>query len=67
MKKEDIFKLKSAAEVLDNLVFYTKLMTLFENTESVTKKEATEAFNYYREKSLENMTELGSDNATLKN
>ncbi|MFC6170481.1 hypothetical protein [Loigolactobacillus jiayinensis] len=64
MKKEDIFKLKSAAEVLDNLVFYTKLMTLFENTESVTKKEATEALNFYREKSLENMTEFGSDNAT---
>ena len=67
MKKEDIFKLKSAAEVLDNLVFYTKLMTLFENTESVTKNEATDAFNYYLEKSLENMTEFGSDNATLKN
>lgn len=64
MKKEDIFKLKSAAEVLDNLVFYTKLMTLFENTESITKKEATEALNFYREKSLENMTEFGSDNAT---
>jgi len=67
MKKEEIFKLRSAAEVLDNLVFYTKLMTLFENEESVTIKEATEAFNYYREKSLENMTEFGSDNATFKN
>ena len=67
MKKEEIFKLRSAAEVLDNLVFYTKLMTLFENTESVTKKEATEALNFYREKSLENMPEFDSDNATLKN
>ena len=67
MKKEEIFKLKSAAEVFDNLAFYTKLMTLFENEESVTQKEATEAFNYYREKSLENMPEFGSDNATLKN
>ena len=57
MKKEEIFKLKSAAEVFDNLAFYTKLMTLFENTESVTKNEATEALNFYRKKSLENMTD----------
>ena len=41
---------KVSCEMLEELAFYTKVLTLFENTESLTKEEIEKRVSFYLKK-----------------
>lgn len=58
---------KVSSEMLDELAFYTKILTLFENTESLTKEEIEKRVSFYLKKTqfvLSDMADPSTDEST---
>jgi hypothetical protein len=55
------FELHQEAEIFSNLSFYAKLMTLFEHTENLSKREVMKALDFYKKQSLDYVSNNSTD------